>query len=206
MSRKSLEAPDSHHLNSAIGWLELGNADEAQLNLHRISKHFWSHPDVLVVRWKILARKKNWDRSLEIAENLVEVAPDLPRGWICLSYSLSNTDRNADALQQLRSAARRFPEVSAIPYFLARLSSQIGNKEEATRWLTKWYSMVDEAELKKVAMNDPRLRSIWKELGDKLPVTDLTAPPQKEEEERQTLVTKTGSYSLFAGYLASSGF
>lgn len=168
MATRSIQAPDIHFLNSAIGWLELGNYEEATAELERISFLTRYHPDVLLVRWKVHARLHEWQRSLDIARALVRIAPDKPTGWICLAYSLYNTDQTADAWTQLLNAEKRFPTISAIPYFLACLACQLGRTEDASRWLGRWNEMVSETELKESARKDPRLKSAWQEFDDSI--------------------------------------
>ena len=73
MATRSIEAPDIHFLSAAIGWLELGNHEEASLELEKMSFLNRYHPDVLLVRWKVFARLKNWTRSLDIARALVRM-------------------------------------------------------------------------------------------------------------------------------------
>lgn len=141
MASKPVTAPDLHFLNAAIGWLELGNHQEAAAEIEQISYLTRFHPDVLVVRWKVFARTRNWERSLDVARALVKIAPDRPTGWICQAYSLYNTKRSVEAWMKLVVAAKKFPKISAIPYFLACLATQMGNKDEATRWLNRWNEM-----------------------------------------------------------------
>jgi predicted Zn-dependent protease len=166
MATRSIEAPDIHFLNSAVGWLELGNQEEARMELEKLSFLTRYHPDVLLVRWKVYARMKNWNRSLDIARALVRIAPDKPTGWICLAYSLFNTHQSAEAWVHLLNAEKRFPQITAIPYFLACLACHLGKTTEATKWLARWNGMVGESELKETARKDPRLKSVWQDFDD----------------------------------------
>jgi tetratricopeptide (TPR) repeat protein len=168
MATRRIEAPDIHFLNSAIGWLELGNQEEANAELERVSFLARYHPDVLLVRWKVFARMRNWGRSLDIARALVRIAPDKPTGWICLAYSLYNTQQSAEAWMHLLKAEKQFPTISAIPYFLACLACQLGKSSEATQWLARWNGMVHQPDLKATARKDPRLQPIWQEFDDVL--------------------------------------
>ncbi|MBI1178094.1 tetratricopeptide repeat protein [bacterium] len=168
MATRRIEAPDIHHLNSAIGWLELGNHTEAYAELEKISFLTRYHPDVLIVRWKVVARAKDWVRSLDIARALVRITPDKATGWICLAYSLYNTKQNGEAWSHLLTAEKRFPEISAIPYFLACLACQMGKTDEATKWLSRWNGMVKGSDMKATARKDPRLQPIWQEFDDAL--------------------------------------
>ena len=72
----SLSPPDSHYVNAAWGWLELDNIAEAFLELERISPPAQLHPDVLTLRWELLARQKEWSEALETARALVQAQPE----------------------------------------------------------------------------------------------------------------------------------
>ncbi len=168
MATRPIEAPDIHFLNSAIGWLELGNQEEARLELERMSFLTRYHPDVLLIRWKVFARMKNWGRSLDIARAFVRISPEKPTGWICLAYSLYNTQQTTDAWVHLLNAEKRFPTISAIPYFLACLACQMGKTTEAAKWLAHWNNMVRDSDLKDTARKDPRLQNVWQEFDDVL--------------------------------------
>ena len=54
---QTLEPPDSHHLNHAIGWLGLGCVVDARAELAQISPEWQEHPEVLEVRWMLLAQE-----------------------------------------------------------------------------------------------------------------------------------------------------
>lgn len=84
---KPLEIPDLHHLRAAIGWLELGNHSEANVELESISAALRAHPDVLEVRYEIYAKDKKWDACREIAATLLKQVPERPLGWLHLAYS-----------------------------------------------------------------------------------------------------------------------
>ena len=77
---KPLPPPDKHHLRAAQGWLELGNALEANEELERIAPELRAHPDVLEVRWHIYAHAKKWDACVDIAEAIIKLAPNRPDG------------------------------------------------------------------------------------------------------------------------------
>ena len=95
-SMKSLEPPDSHHLIAADGWLGLGNWQEAQSEIEKITPELRMHPDVQEVRWQIHAKAKNWEEAVCVAREITQRTPELPFGWIHLAYSLHELRRNAD--------------------------------------------------------------------------------------------------------------
>jgi len=166
MATRPIESPDNHFLNAAMGWMELGDYGEAKAELDKISFLNRFHPDVLIVRWKTHSRSRDWAGSLDVARALVRIAPERPTGWICLAYSLYNSKLFAEARVQLLTAEKRFPKISAIPYFLACLACQMGETSEASRWLSRWNGMVADGEFKDTARKDPRLKSVWQQIEE----------------------------------------
>ena len=61
---KALQPPDSHHLQAAQGWVELGNPLEANEELENITPADHAHPAVLEIHWQIYAKAKKWDAAL----------------------------------------------------------------------------------------------------------------------------------------------
>lgn len=183
MATRQIEAPDIHFLNSAIGWLELGDTAEAQRDLEKVSFLTRYHPDVLIVRWKVHARAKDWPRALDIARALVRISQDKPTGWICLAYSLYNNNQSSEAWTHLLGAEKRFPTISAIPYFLACLGCQLGKTAEATKWLSRWNDMVSEKGLKDTARKDPRLEPAWKDFDENFLGEGLRSTTSKTQSE-----------------------
>jgi tetratricopeptide (TPR) repeat protein len=159
-----LTPPDSHFLNAAIGWCELGNFAEARAELHRITAPNRDHPHVLVEEWRIYAAEKQWLPALEVARRLIEVAPDIPAGWIDQSYSLHEMKLTQEARNQLALVADKFPAVSTIPYNLACYACQLGNLAEARQWLAKAIEISGAKEIKPMALADPDLLPMWDEI------------------------------------------
>ena len=86
----SLSPPDSHYVNAAWGWLELDNITEAFLELDRVSSPGQLHPDVLTLRWELLARKKQWADALEI------------------HFVTNRSDKNSGCITRVNSRGNRF--------------------------------------------------------------------------------------------------
>jgi tetratricopeptide (TPR) repeat protein len=158
---QKLEPPDSHHLNAAIGWLELGNPQEANAEWERIAEPNREHPEVVEVHWRIFAARKNWPAAWESACRLVRVAPDNPVGWINRSFSLHEMKRTQEAWDQLLPAAKEFPKVGIIPYNLACYACQLGQQALAEAYLAIAFSLDRKDEVKKMALNDRDLEPMW---------------------------------------------
>ena len=70
---KPLEPPDNLHLQAAQGWLEPGNAVEANEELERITPGLRVHPDVLELRWQVFAKAQHWDACLHVSEAIIQL-------------------------------------------------------------------------------------------------------------------------------------
>ena len=160
---KPLEPPDTHHLDAALGWLELGNHLEANAELENITPALRSHPAVLELRWQILAKAENWVACLDLASVMVEMAPGVAAGWINRAYSLRRAPGGglAPAQAVLLQAWPKFSSEWMIPYNLACYASQLAKPEDAWQWLEKALHIGDPKAIKQMALDDPDLEPLW---------------------------------------------
>ena len=161
-----LEPPDTLFLSAAIGWIELGVPAEAEAELTRISAGQQSHPDVLEVRWAVLAHLGRWDTALEIARALLRRAPNRSSGWLHYAFSLRRVSK--DGLQQawdaLLPAYGKFPREPTIPYNLSCYACQMEQLEEARAWLRRALKIGGKERIKRMALDDPDLEPLWNEI------------------------------------------
>jgi tetratricopeptide (TPR) repeat protein len=163
-NQTKLEAPDLHHLCAAQGWLELGNPAEAGEEIARITPSLLEHPDVLEMRWAVCAAGQRWEPALELAELLVEAAPERSSGWVHRAYSVRRTKGGGlqKAWNTLRPVFERFPKEPVIPYNLACYASQLGRLDDAWEWLHKAMEREGNVEtIKSRALADSDLRPLW---------------------------------------------
>lgn len=166
---KKLEPPDTHHVSAAIGWLELGNPAEAGEEIARVSPEMLDHPDVLEVRWAICAAGQRWETAVEVAEKLVEAAPERSSGWIHRAYALRRSTGGGLQLAwaALRPAFDKFPSVSVIPYNLACYAAQFGHLDEGWEWLHKAMEAEgDVNRIKTMALQDADLKALWERIRE----------------------------------------
>ena len=165
---KPVQPPDSHHLSAAIGWLELGNWQEANEELEKITPTLRAHPDVLEVRWQIYAKAGKWDLAAEIAHALVQIKPLEPQFWIWCAYATRRMPGHGipQAKEILAKAQVLFPKESLIPYNLACYECQTGNLKAAWNWLEKVFDAGDAKRFKLMALEDPDLEPLWVQIGD----------------------------------------
>jgi tetratricopeptide (TPR) repeat protein len=154
-----LEPPHTFHLSAAIGWLGLGNWQEANEELEKIAPALRAHPSVLAVRHEIYAKAEKWGMAAEIAGVLVQMRPDEPQFWIWRAYSTRRMPSGSlvQAKEILDKAETLFPEVWTIPYNLACYCAQLGRLEECQDWLKKAMA-IDEKTVKRLAIDDLDLK------------------------------------------------
>ena len=163
---KSLDPPDSHYLSAALGWLGLGNWQEANEEFEKIAPELRAHPDVLEVRWQIYAKAGKWDLAAQIAATLVDMQPSEPGAWISLAYATRR--KPAGGLLQakaiLTAMEKRFPKVWLFPYNLACYCAQLGLLDECQRWFKKAVA-IDEQTVQRAATDDPDLKPLRDIMG-----------------------------------------
>lgn len=157
----TIEPPDLHSLSAARGWLELGNIAEAWGELNEILPRWHEHPEVLGLMWELHAADRVWAKALAVSRQMVMRYPKDVSGWIHQSYTLHELRQTEEARDLLVSVAEQFPEISVIPYNLACYECQLGNLEQARRWLGRAEEMKGKSNFKKMALTDPDLQPLW---------------------------------------------
>lgn len=163
---QKLEPPDSHYLNAAVGWLELGLRAEAAAELDQISPAHQKHPDVLEARWSLLAHEKRWDAALIAARDLLTEAPTRSSAWLHHAYALRRAKDGGlqQAWDALKSAATKFPEEPIICFNLACYACQLEQLDEARDWLKRAMKIGGREHIKHMALMDEDLKPLWKEI------------------------------------------
>lgn len=160
---KLLGPPDCFYVSAAIGWLELGNAVEAEAELSQLSEGARELPDVLEVQWQVCAERERWVEGLEVARSLLEVAPERCSGWLHQAYALRRVPEGSvrKAWQALLPAFERFPKESTIPYNLSCYACQMKQFDSALMWLKRAYRVGGKEEVKRLALADSDLQPLW---------------------------------------------
>jgi tetratricopeptide (TPR) repeat protein len=160
----ALRAPDIFHIQAAQGWLELGSAAEAKIELEKVSAPFHGHAEVLKVQWGICAADKQWEAALEVASKLIEQESEDPLGWVHRSYSLHELKRTQEAKDNLLRVVDKFPVSATMRYNLACYECQLGNLAEARKWLEKSFRLGNRDQMKLAALSDLDLKPLWQEI------------------------------------------
>jgi tetratricopeptide (TPR) repeat protein len=156
----------AHTLNAVVGWLELGNSREAYAELRNLPAEYLNDPEVLDVRWILHAREEDWKGAFEIAECLLRVKPASAAGWLHRAYAVRRMPGGGllEAADALKPAAEMFPEESIIPFNLACYACQLGNLDEARRWLRESLRRQPDGRIKRLALDDDDLEPLWPEI------------------------------------------
>ena len=165
---KKLEPPDLFFASAANGWLELGNAAEAKAELAGVSAANRNHPDVLEMRWAICAHEAQWTEALQIARELLLHAPDRSSGWLHQAYALRRVPEGSvkKAWTALLPAFDKFPSESIIPYNLSCYACQMQQLDAARVWLKRAAVIGGKERIKRMALNDPDLKTLWQEIKE----------------------------------------
>ena len=164
---QSIEPPDSHYLNAAVGWTELGNPTEAEAELAQLRPSLQKHPDVLELRWMIAADQGHWKDGLKIADALVDVAPERASGWLHRAYALRRVDTGGlqMAWNALLPIVPKFPNEPTISYNLSCYACQMKQLDAARAWLKRALAIGGKENVKKMALEDPDLEPLWGEIS-----------------------------------------
>lgn len=163
---KPLDAPDCFCVQAAEGWLGLGDVESANNELREISPAERTHPAVLSVRYEIYSKTKEWDMATDVANELIKMLPEEASVWINLAYATRRKTGGSipEAKRILLGAEPKFPKHYLFKYNLACYCSQLGEMEAAEQWL-KRAAAIDNAAVKKMALEDADLKPLWVSLG-----------------------------------------
>ena len=165
--KASLQPPDSHHLQAAQGWIELGNPQEANKELDGIRPSLQTqHPEVLKVRWTIYVQTKQFQSALEVAKNLSALIPDEAGTWVMLANSLYYLGRMQEAYDCAADALTRFPQDATLHYDLACYACYLGKVEDASKLLHRSFELDSGKALRLHALEDPDLKPLWEGIGN----------------------------------------
>lgn len=163
-----LPYPDDRRLEAVQGWLMLGDVASARAELEEMSAVSRGRPEVLELEWSLHSTALQWQAAFDVAQRLIEVAPDRPFGWIHRAYALRRMPGGglAQAWAALRPAHDRFPRQFLIPYNLACYAAQMGKTDEAWDWLQCAIDIGGRSLIKRMALADTDLELLWPRLAE----------------------------------------
>lgn len=161
-----LEPPASHGVRAALGWLDLGNVQEAANELRALPDTLADHPQVLEVWWLIHVQASCWTQALEVAERQMVHHPRSPSSWLHRAYAVRRIPGGGlqAAWEALLPAAGMFPNEPIIPFNLACYACQLGHLDRAREWLAVARRVGGADPIRDLACADPDLQPLWPEL------------------------------------------
>jgi tetratricopeptide (TPR) repeat protein len=167
-----LDWPDQHHFNATVGWLMLGNREEARAEFDKLSGPSRREPQALGLEWSLLSREQRWEEAVVVAGDQLTATPNDPEPWIHRSFALHELRRTQEAFDLLLPALKRFPKETTIPYNLACYTCQLGDLAAARNWLHRVLALGRTAGEKLhrllAALEDADLKPLWPEIRKEL--------------------------------------
>lgn len=131
---ETLEPVSIEDLRASLGWIELGNLDEAAAVLDKFPAVLQEHPDILQTRFFVLASAERWEKALAIAEQLLREAPERSISWITWGYSMASLGRAGEAYAKIEPVVEKFPDDHSIRRTMGVLASKLRKPEDSAKW------------------------------------------------------------------------
>ncbi len=123
------------------------------------------HTTMLLVRWEIAVRARDWSSAGVIASDLIVALPGEPIGWIYHAFAQQQLGLLQEARRILLAGARKFPKDWRIAYNLACSNAQLGDVAGAWTWLERAFEIGDAAIIKPLAAEEPSLKPLLEKSG-----------------------------------------
>jgi hypothetical protein len=97
---------------------------------------------------------------------MIAEAPEEPSGWLHRAYALRRVPSGTlqQAWDALRPAADKFPKEAIIAFNLACYACQMQQMDTALLWLKRAMEKDERDQIKKMALEDPDLQPLSKEI------------------------------------------
>ena len=157
-----LEPPDQQYWSAAVGFVELGMFQDANVELEKIDPFNRAAPQVLALRIAIYCGLENWELMVELTKRFTEFQPDDSQWPVSLAYATRRAISTEAAKEILLNAEPKFPKEAVIPYNLACYECQLGNLESAKNYLKQAFKI--DLSWRIAALDDSDLQPLWNDL------------------------------------------
>lgn len=154
-----LSDTDQLHLNTAAGFLQIGEPMAAWNELEEITPLNRAKTEVIVVRLAVCRALKMWELAEEIARTLIRREPSNVMHVVALAEVMGKREGPAAAAAVYEFAVERFPDFAPLRVSLAVELVKAGQIEDAKR-VVKMACELDP-DLRLVVLDHPGLREIW---------------------------------------------
>ncbi len=154
-----LSPTDRLHLNTAAGFLQLGDAMDAWNELERITPLNRAKTEVLTVRLAVCRALKSWELAEDVARTLIKRQPKNVMHVVALAEVMGHREGPTAAAAVYEFAIDRFPEFAPLRVSLAVELVKAGQIDDAKR-VVKMACKLDP-DLRLVVLDHPGLSAIW---------------------------------------------
>lgn len=149
---------DKTWIEKIRGYIDLGMLDDATEKIAKLTPDQSGTPEAQELRIIIMMDRGQFDDALSLSENLCDLFPEHPAGFVQGAYCLHAQGNTQAAIDHLQSGPDTLREEPVYFYNLACYELAQGRTQAAQTWLQESFSM-DNANRKK-ALEDPDLASI----------------------------------------------
>lgn len=154
-----LEQLDTHHLDTAIGYLELEMFADADAELDLIDLQSRSVPEVLNVRVEVYRGAKKWDLMLAASKELAELDSSHVESIVNYAYETLRARSLQQAKAVLLAAIERDPKPAIYHFNLACYHCRLGEMTDARACLSEAFKR--DVQFRQMAVEDPHLEPLW---------------------------------------------
>ena len=154
-----LSPTDQLHLNTAAGFLQIGEPMDAWRELEMITPLNRAKTEVLTVRLAACRALKMWELAEEVARTLIRREPQNVMHVVALAEVMGKREGPAAAAAVYEFAVERFPDFAPLRISLAVELVNAGQIEDAKRVVRMACEL--DPDLRLVVLDHPGLNAIW---------------------------------------------
>jgi tetratricopeptide (TPR) repeat protein len=154
-----LSPTDQLHLNTAAGFLQIGEPMDAWNELEMIMPLNRAKTEVLTVRLAACRALKMWELAEEVARTLIRREPQNAMHVVALAEVMGKREGPVAAAAVYEFAIEQFPDFAPLRVSLAVELVKAGQVEDAKRVVKMAIDL--DPDLRLVVLDHPGLSAIW---------------------------------------------
>jgi tetratricopeptide (TPR) repeat protein len=154
-----LSDTDQLHLNTAAGFIQIGDAMAAWNELEEIDAKQRAATEVLGLRLDVCRKLSEWELAEEIARTLIKREPQSVMHVVALAEIMGKREGPLAAAAVYEFAIDRFPDFAPLRVSLAVELVKAGQVDDAKRVLT--VAVQQDPQLRAVSLDHPGLEEVW---------------------------------------------
>jgi Tfp pilus assembly protein PilF len=154
-----LSDTDQLHLNTAAGFLQIGEPMDAWTELEEITPLNRAKTEVIVVRLAVCRALGQWELAEEIARTLIRREPQNVMHVVALAEVMGKREGPVAAAAVYEFAVDQFPDFALLRVSLAVELIKAGQIDDAKRVLK--VAVQQDPQLRAVILDHPGLEEVW---------------------------------------------